>query len=765
MIGKEIGGFRIISEIGRGGMGVVYRAQQLSLQREVALKTLLPRLAENRDLLERFRREAEAASRINHPNLVQIYDFGEAEGTCYTAMELVRGEPLAQMLNRSPRLDLRTIASICRQVAEALEALHGAQIVHRDIKPSNVLVAKDGRVKITDFGIAVLLGDGRQTRLTSTGMVMGTAEYMSPEMARGESVDGRSDIYSLGVLMYEALAGHPPFTAETPLGVALKHLNEPPPPVRRHRPDVPDALDSIVARCLEKAPKDRPQSAADVGKEIEQVELDLEFGRAGTTGLTSGIGAFHFATGELLAARETAEKEKTLLQRGIEALGRTVLNLPHGLREPFTREIAALAPVKLRHDEVLEQLVELRKSRRDLLNSAEAYRRRAEAARRDSARAFDEDRTEDVDELVRLEKRYAEQAVDLEKEARGMDSGVARLEETFREIKPEYDRLTEHLELKKAGWLRLRAEKARAHPLRSPMMVGSLTLLVLTVVIGALADWWILSREPVSFMPAPEPSRRPGRIRVTPPPPVRIAVMGELVPEGWKGQKERIIVATRDGDVEKEIVYYINTVGMKFVKIPAGEFMMGSESGKEDEKPVHRVEIETPFFMSAHEVQNLPLDGQPRENVTWYEAREFCANMTAQEGVTYRLPTEAEWEYACRAGSTTEYYWGDTPRLDCAWYFDGYSSPHGGNLVGTKLPNAWGLYDMSGNVQEWCSSLYRPYPYQRNDGREESIRRVARVLRGGTARYQADRIRSASRQQSNPSQRSAYVGFRVVVEP
>jgi len=263
------------------------------------------------------------------------------------------------------------------------------------------------------------------------------------------------------------------------------------------------------------------------------------------------------------------------------------------------------------------------------------------------------------------------------------------------------------------------------------------------------------------------------------------------LPRGWTAESKVVKVATPQGDVQKEISYYTNTVGMKFVLVHQGEFMMGSENGGTDEKPVHRVRIECPFYMGAHEVTNSQWkqfiganpryeakadsdgdygkyidsagwngDTQPMVYVSWKNAQKFCEWLSTKEGVTYRLPTEAEWEYACRAGSRTKYYWGDQVRDDCAWY----NSNSGSNThpVGEKLPNAFGLYDMSGNVWEWCQSLYK-YPYRGDDGREDLRAAGSRVVRGGSWRYLGSGIRSASRYVNAPSRTVDVSGFRVVV--
>jgi len=756
MIGKTFGGFRILAEIGRGGMGVVYRARQDALGRDVALKTLLPEMATNRHLLSRFRREARVAGSIVHANLIQTYEFGEADGVHYLAMELIDGESLATLLKRERRLAPKRAVEIVIEVASGLAALHDAGMVHRDVKPSNVLLAGGGNVKLTDFGIALLRETDDQTRLTETSQVMGTAEYLSPEAAQGESVDGRSDLYSLGVLTYEALSGHLPFTAETPLAVALKHINEPPPPIRRHVPDIPERLEGVVRQCLEKRPSARPPDAAELRKRLEGVRLELEFGASPTTAAERLTIPNVLATAHLAAARIEVEKGKGLPRRGVEALGRFMLKTADRLRRPFKRKVAALCAARLRYERALGGLADLKTARRELLDAAKAYEARAEEARRRSALAFDQNRTHQVELLADEERRHEAQAIELENEARGMDDDVARLQETYERAKSEHTRLAQDIEIKQARWTRRRAEKAGLRWMGSPLAVGGLTLLALAVALVLLIRWSAAAAGtggPRDIVPQTASAQ------------VTMPASEYLAPAGWSATKERVRIAASDGDADKEIVYYTNTVGMKFVRIPAGDFMMGSNEGDADEKPVHRVRIAEPFFLGAREVQGWPIDGIAKGNVTWVGAQEFCRSMTQKEGLVYRLPTEAEWEYACRAGSRTEFYWGDKPRTDCAWYSQTQGQLEGGNPVGRKLPNAFGLYDMSGNVWEWCSSLYKPYPCHAEDGRENPLAAGDRVMRGGDWNSTDDWIRSGARHHATPSAFTSTYGFRVVVEP
>ena len=249
--------------IARGGMATVYRARDEVLARTVAVKVLDPALAEDGSFLERFRREALAAARLTHPNIVSIYDTGTEEGAGgpqhFIVMEFCGGGTLAQLASIEGPLQIDRIAAVGAAICDALSYAHKHDVIHRDVKPGNVLLADDGTVKVSDFGIAKAAFTGKD--ITTSGSVLGTVTYVSPEQARGEEPDERSDIYSLGVVLYELATGRPPFTAETPLATALSHVNEAPPPPRSIRGGIPRDFEEILMTALAKDPADRPASA------------------------------------------------------------------------------------------------------------------------------------------------------------------------------------------------------------------------------------------------------------------------------------------------------------------------------------------------------------------------------------------------------------------------------------------------------------------------------------------------------------------------
>ncbi|HEY7874326.1 MAG TPA: Stk1 family PASTA domain-containing Ser/Thr kinase [Actinomycetota bacterium] len=264
------GRYTVIERVGTGGMAEVYRARDELLGREVALKVLHARFSQDRAFVERFKREAQAAANLNHPNIVSLFDYGADDGAYFIVMELIEGRSLSDILLDEGPLMPERAAEIASDVAKALARAHTGGLVHRDIKPSNIMITSSGQTKVTDFGIARALGsDGDQT-MTQTGMVIGTAAYFSPEQAQGNPVDARSDVYALGVVLYEMIAGRAPFTGETPLAVAYKHVREDPVPPSGVNPEVPKALDAITMKALAKNPDNRFSSATEMQADLER---------------------------------------------------------------------------------------------------------------------------------------------------------------------------------------------------------------------------------------------------------------------------------------------------------------------------------------------------------------------------------------------------------------------------------------------------------------------------------------------------------------
>jgi formylglycine-generating enzyme required for sulfatase activity/tRNA A-37 threonylcarbamoyl transferase component Bud32 len=682
LIGQRIAHYQIESLLGEGGMGRVYKARNTRLDKTCALKILPPELArQDASLLERFIREGRSAAAVEHPNVLPVYFIGRVEENCFIEMQYVDGGNLQDLMHRRGRLAVRSAALIIREVAKALQAAHEKGIIHRDIKPSNVMLSKKGQVFVADFGLAKI--GAARTKLTQEGYVLGTPLYMSPEQAMGQGVDHRSDIYSLGVMFFEMLAGRPPFTADTPLVVMMKHREAPIPAVTQFAPDTPPQISTMIQKMMAKNPEERYQNSGEVAKELS---------------------AF--------------------------------LSAPKG-RRFWPRAMAAVLFMALAAAGVLAFVYKDELQRRCwATKSAEDTGQKAETAAAETSKP------------PGVRKRS---------EFRGQRSGTATTP-----VPADGRRLAQIGQKGQEGKQKESQESAQSAEKPSPSAA---------------------IQHPASSIRHPEP-----------PPPLAVPTQPSLaLPKGWTSETQRVKVAAPEGEKKKkkkEITYYTNTIGMKLILIPEGEFMMGSpgtEAGRRsDEGPQHKVRITKPFYLGAFEVTQqqyqaimgknpAKFEGEtnPVESVSWNMAVPFCKRLSQKEGVEYRLPTEAEWEYACRAGSTTPFYTGATISTEQANYDGNYTYGSGQKgehrqktiRVGSFPPNSLGLYDMHGNVWEWCQdwydgSYYANSPSQDPKGPDSG---TARVLRGGSWYYEPNNLRSAFRFRLPPAMKADNTGFRVAV--
>jgi serine/threonine-protein kinase len=299
------GRYRVVRKLGTGGMANVYLAEDQELGRRVAIKILDERHAQDEQFVERFRREAKNAAGLSHPNIVSIYDRGESEGAYYIAMEYLEGKTLKELLVVRGPTPIRVAVDYTRQILAALAFAHRNGLVHRDIKPHNVIVAPDGRLKVTDFGIA----RSGTSQMTEAGSIIGTAQYLSPEQARGAPVSPSSDLYSVGIVLYEMLTGSVPFTGDTPLEIAMKHLSAVPEPPSRKRPEVPHDLDSIVLRALAKRPDERYSRAEEMDADLARVARGLGVSpetEEAATAILAGAGTVDATNATQIARRPEA---------------------------------------------------------------------------------------------------------------------------------------------------------------------------------------------------------------------------------------------------------------------------------------------------------------------------------------------------------------------------------------------------------------------------------------------------------------------------
>jgi len=283
LTGRQFGPYQIVAPLGEGGMAAVYKAYQPAMERYVAMKVLPRHLADDTQFVARFQREAKLLAHLQHPHILPVFDYGQAEGYTYIVMPLVQTGTLTDTLQRSP-LPLPRIRQVISQVGEALDYAHRRGLVHRDVKPSNILIDESGNSLLTDFGLARMVE--ATVNLTTSGTMMGTPAYMSPEQGSGQKIDARSDIYSIGVVLYEMATGRVPYRAETPVAVVFKHIHDPLPPPRTFNRDLPEAVERVILKALSKRPEDRYQTAGDMVQAIRVAIPDLPPGSSKTAKLT-----------------------------------------------------------------------------------------------------------------------------------------------------------------------------------------------------------------------------------------------------------------------------------------------------------------------------------------------------------------------------------------------------------------------------------------------------------------------------------------------
>jgi serine/threonine protein kinase len=656
LIGKTLGGkYEITKKIGVGGMATVYRATQVNLGREVALKIIHPNLVNDAEFKSRFYREARDLAALQHPNIVTVFDFGTEDGFHCISMEYLQGKNLAEVIHREGRLDELKIVKYIAPIADALNHLHEKGLIHRDIKSSNIFISSNDRAVLMDFGIAY----HQDKTISLSGAILGTAEFMSPEQAKGEVIDGRSDIYSLGIVMYESITGRVPFYSDNFTSTLYKVVHEVPPPISEDIL-VSDILKNLVLSTLEKEKLKRPQDGSDIYDVLNSIISTSEINR------------------------------------------RTI----------------KLDPVDTG-------------SNRGARNEKDSGR---------YSKVIKPEKIESEDKFVSKHK----------------SPGTA-------------------------------PEKIK----RKSKLVLFLILAMALIVMGVV--WFTFNRT----------GEKSGR---------DINQLVQLASQAFSGNDYVLahnyslqVIAEDPGNVvSKQMMSdcmhrlsnsYINP---SLVSIPGGFFVMGNNDGGEDERPQHQVRI-NPFLISKTEITNKQFvlflnafgcsgsgtidnvkviefskngtinfdngsfkakansEDLPVIGVTWTGANLFCKAFFG------RLPTEAEWEYSALGGENYLYS-GSNNIEEIAWY-DANSKGQPGK-VGTKKPNAFGLYDLSGNAWEWCEDFYDKSYYQRSTvqnptGPKEG---TTKVIRGGDFASSKESLVNKFRSNANiDGSSSDAIGFRICI--
>ena len=816
----SIGPYRVDKLLGRGASGDVYKAIDVRLKRPVAVKVLATQLSRDENFIQRFTAEAEAIAQLHHPNIVQIYFNGEENGLYYFAMQYVDGQSLADLLNAKNSLPPEQAVRIMLQVLDGLSAAHEMGMVHRDIKPANILLSKSGQVFIADFGLVKAQGASQ----TMTGVILGTPDYLAPEQAAGQTVDARTDLYSVGAVLYRMLSGKSPFEADNAHGIIYQHLHQPPAPITSvcH---VPTQLAAIVHRLLNKIPRDRFQSAADVRNELSgMLVVTFENNERHTNGVDIARGKQINARADTNAvdwidyAAISCASTMGWSQRASQWMRSLLRHLPAVVQPEENTQYLADDAIReyqercsdLRHliDQSEQMCVELEglvsQSNKALLEARRRLNSGGDANAVRKALAKEASSKKEVDELTQHARDQNEQLSIL----RGQ---YADANSTLKTLQSQKEMLLARLNAARAksGFSSVPGRK-RLLKLWAAIGLGTAVLLFLTISLMN-SDRRTLPDLKAS-MQSPHSTR--GAATDT---------------ESTASTGEASVIVYDNGTRLR------NSIGMEFVTIPPGEFMMGSpvrEVGRDPDERQHFVRITQPFFMSIHEVTrgqfeqfvtetgyktNAETDGKggygsvpgvgggyekrftwrdsgfeqtndhPVGNVTWYDAMAFVRWLMEKENVLYRLPTEAEAEYACRAGGQTIYQTGTNASelvkvanvLDFTLrneeitkyhHFSTLPSNAGSDgfiftaPVGSLATNAFGLHDMIGNVEEWCSDwfdhdYFNHSPVNDPTGPETG---VFRSFRGGSWCSIVSHTRCANRSRYEPDYRANFIGFRVV---
>jgi formylglycine-generating enzyme required for sulfatase activity/serine/threonine protein kinase len=771
----RLGPYRILQVLGQGGMGMVFKAEDPRLDRLCALKTMLPEIARKPEMKERFLREAKAAAKIEHDNIIPIFQVDEAGGVPYIAMPFLKGASLEDYLKQKEKgragaaLTVPQIIKIGREIARGLAAAHERGMIHRDIKPANVWLdgSANGRVKILDFGLARLSQGTGEQNLTQSGAIMGTPSYMAPEQAQAQKLDGRADLFSLGVILYRMCTGELPFKGNDPISTLMSLAMHNPPPPSQLNPAVPFALSDLVMRLLAKDATERTASADALLKELQDVAAGLSAPASASTTTASASMASDSPALVTGPAADPQMRTSSFAPASVAAQfkrARPLLRRPAGVAAVAAGLLAAIAVATVYWIQTPAGIIRV-----------EITDPQVEVAIKGTEMKF----TGADPQPVSVKPGEGEKVL-----------VVTRGDFTFE---------TDKLVLKKGDDTTVKVE----------LLDGVVRVTADGESIGSKA----LTAPQVAANASPAGYAWPSD---APPPAIAPfdAAQAKAHQEAWA---KHLGVP----------VEYTNSIGMKFRLIPPGGFLMGSTTAEmsaalngpgndEDwrdnirsESPQRKTILASAIYLAVHEVTqsqyekvmgqkpahfsatgkgkdqvaNLDTRNFPVEMTNWNDAIEFCGKLAQLEGRSpnyagesvsiqarsgYRLPTEAEWEFACRAGTTTRYSSGDTDKdlFSVGWVrMNAEGRTH---AVGELKANPFGLQDMHGNVWEWTEDWRHAAAKASNREPDKGQHRdnlagMPHIVRGGHWGNFPLNCRSATRFAMAPTLRFTNIGFRVAV--
>ncbi len=774
------GKYEITKKLGQGGMASVYHAREIALDREVAIKLLPQSYVRDKQFVERFKREAQVAANLEHPHIVRIYQISEQEDLVYFVMSYIPGGALSDQVKKKGPIPVDQIVQWGMDTASALGYAHDHGVIHRDLKPDNIMLDKSNRAIVMDYGIARA---GQGTGLTQTGAVIGTPQFMSPEQARGLDLDARSDLYSMGLVLYQLATGSLPFEAKDAASLMYMHVHETPEAPDVRNKEVPAWLRDIILKCLAKNPDDRFASAKELRlalaehKAPELTEKTIVQRRAGEK-KSSAVGMIAIAAIIAIAAAGGwfwwQSQEKTA-HENVQPTATAPVSTD-------TKAPSAQAPAQpqVSADDLAFQQAEMINTKQAFSTYLDKYPDGSHAvAARDMIGALDE-----AESKAAEAKEQADRDRQKARDRQAAADREAAAEKAQEAAKADDDAFS----------IALAANNAQAfttylqqYPSGRHVSEARDKITALNAVAAEAAkaeEEETARRDDAAFKLAADSGTKE-------------AFQTYLIsfPAGKHADEAKATIAAIDKNAafEEDLKVKLSALSISMVSLPAGSFQMGSANGGKDEKPVRTVSV-SGFSISTTEVTQAQFkavmndnpsfhkldDNAPVEKVTFKDAIEYCNGLSKKLGLDpcydtgtgkcdftkngFRLPTEAEWEYACRGGNGAEYNTGngESALARAAWYSG--NSQEMTHPVAQKTANTSGLYDMHGNVWEWTNDWYseRSYEIDGTDNPTGVASGKEKVLRGGGWLDYPQDCTSSKRRKYDPDKSYSDIGFRIV---